>query len=459
MNIMKKLLSVLLVLAMLLSFAACDSSSKKNNNDDDDEEESKSEVKLNNDFEGKYEGEIAFIDYYCFTLNYPTADAKEYAEDVKDYTVTTTIDIKADTLDISFECSDKDIKGFVNDFYTAFAKSMFDEDEVESRLEEAEEQIQKEIASLKDVIDETENDVQYEFDGDDQLSLTFGDGILRLEIDFGSKKFTVEDFDAANMDLEKFAGMFKGVTFKKIANYEGGNKDNSSDAPSDVPSNNTSKDESKPESKPQSKPESKPESSDTPSILPPQESSNSGIDVPSTNDEIDGTYVGEIDLLDVYYALNGRNSIVYNAEPYMDATYSLEVVIEINNGVMSLDITEDNAIIDAFVQSFAYAFLKASVPNYTEEQLAAAVAQMAGDIASDQASMKILICALYFSNKNYTFDDSSELKVDVDGEITIFNVIIDATTGNFEIFSVYDEAYNNDEDLEAVFDSTVFVKQ
>jgi len=453
MNIMKKLLSVFVVLAMLLSFAACDSSKKK---DDDDEDESDEAAELNNDFEGTYEGEVDLVDVYCYALDYPKAEAEEYAADMDDYTATAILNIKDDTFDMSFECSNKDIKNFVNDFYTVVAESMFDEDEVESQLADAADHIEEEIEALEDYFSDSENDIEYEFDGESAFEFSLGGADFEFELDLGTKKFTVEDVECSASELDGFGEIFEDVTFKKVANYEGGKKDDDESKDESKPENKpgfapdeTSKDESKTESNPVI--DNNPESSFAPVPVPPVDTPDEGIT---------GTYAGVIYLLDAYYIMNEFEDDVYAAGEYMENIYYLDVTLTITDSTISLDIIEEPDTVDAFLDEFAYALLAYYYPDYTEEQIQAAIAAIADDIAGDKAALKTFIEEIYFYNCGCTYDEGSEvISVDVNGNTMNISIIIDDTTGDFEIYSVYDNNFENIEEFETLLYSTVFTKQ
>ncbi len=451
MNIMKKLLSVFVVLAMLLSFAACDSSKKKDD-DDEDEDESGEAVELNNDFEGTYEGEISLLDVYCFALEYPKAEAEDFAADMDDYTATATLNIKDDTFDMSFECSSKDIKKFVNDFYTAVAESMFDEDEVESQLADAADHIEDEIDALEEYFADSEDkDIDYTFDGESAFEFSMGGADFEFELDLGTKKFTVKNVESSASDYDDFCDIFEDVTFKKVANYEGGKKDDDDDKKDE------SKDENKPENKPgfapneTSKDESKNESTFVPVPVLPDETPAEGIT---------GTYAGVIYLLDAYYIMNEFEDDVYAADEYMEHIYYLDVTLTITDSTITFDIIEEPETVDAFLDEFAYALLAYYYPDYTEEQVQAAIAAIADDIAGDKAALKTFIEEIYFYNCGCTYDEGSEvISIDVYGNTMNISIIIDDTTGDFEIYSVYDDNFENIQEFETLLYSTVFTKQ
>ncbi len=179
-----KLLSVLLVFAMLLSFAACDS--KKKNRDDDDDEE-----KINNDFEGVYEGEIpTAIIWWYFGGN---DDFEDEYESVSKYKTTCIFDIKKETISISFKASEKNTKAF------AEALSGIIDESVESITEK-----------LTLGYNQIKNSV-YTYDGESKL--TINNTVFQLET--GKRKFTV-----TNVADNYLSQVYLGVTFKKVKNYE-----------------------------------------------------------------------------------------------------------------------------------------------------------------------------------------------------------------------------------------------
>ncbi len=464
MNAMKKLLSVFVVLAMLLSFAACDSSKKKNDDDDEDEDESEETVELNNDFEGKYEGKIDFVDFYCFALNYPTSDTEDFAEDMKDYSLTAIFDIKEDTLDISFDCKDKDIEEFVNDFYTAVAESMFEEDEIEDKMAEAEEQIESEIDSLKDMADETEDDIEYEFDGESELTLTLDGEDIEMEIDFGKKKFTVESAECTDSDFDLFANMFVDVTFKKVANYDDGKKDDDDESSKDE------SEESKNEEKPSNRPTDTPSFSETPdesqeesSVLVPDEPDEPVVpDVPTVPDAsvIVGTYTGEVNLLDLYYIMYEYDEDIYAADEYMDYYYVVDSTLTITQSTVSITISPDDETINAFIDALFYAACEMLVEKGESGGMDADAlfAANATTIAQDKVTFKSFVEEFYLINCSYTYDaEWEEMTVSVNGQDVLFSLFV--YSDYIEVYTISDDNGGNvAANLSTVFKGVEFNK-
>jgi len=239
----KRIISVFLILAMLLSFAACQTESDKNKDDDDDETES-----INNDFEGKYEGKVDLVKIMCLYLK-DEGEIDAVTEELSgEAFVKVIFDIRETTLDITFSGKSSEIMEYLPEFYDTYAYIHFDtEEEAESALEEInDEAIEHMRDRIKDTLEElTDENIVYELNDNDTIIAEFGNETIEFELDKGKKKFTVE-----YVDEEGYNRLLKGVKFTKIANLEEDNNeendnnddnsyDNSDDSYSDDNSDNS----------------------------------------------------------------------------------------------------------------------------------------------------------------------------------------------------------------------------
>ncbi len=440
MSIMKRLLSVLLILAMLLSFAACDD--KKKNNDDEDEDEDEEETaNVNNDFAGTYEGEIDLLNVYCVTFeNAADDDVLSYGEGLEGkYTATMVIALKDDTADMSFEFEEKDVEKFVEKFYRNMAEDMFeDEDELEEAMEDAEDAIQDDIDAMIEFLESTDEDLAYESDEESELIL----GDLELEIEAGKKKFTVVSVDDDDFDV-----MLKDVTFKKVKNFKDSNKkdDESEEDDKDNEDEDEDEDDKRPSNRP-SRPsidnnENKEESADDPIDEP--------VEIPDDVNFPAGRYTAEINLANVFSAMYDCDESVLEYAGYMSETITTEATIEVKGNTISLSFTGN-------VDSDSKTFVEGLYGALAEQQGLSA-SDFASDIEYDTEKLAAYLNDFYFTNATYTYDsDWESMVIDLGSVKVVFNFYV--YDDYFIIASITNESSEYLPVYQLIFDDVTFSK-
>ncbi len=229
----KRIISVFVILAMLLSFAACQTKSDKDKDDDEDETES-----INNDFEGKYEGEVDLVNVMVLYLN--NEDEIEAVIDElggKSF-IKAVFDIRETTLDITFSGKTSEIEKYLREFYDTYAYIHFDtEEKAESALEDIDDEaIERLIDRVKGTLEDLSSEnIVYELNENDTIIAEFPDETIEFELGKGKKKFTVE-----YSTVDFYNNLLKDVEFKKTANME--KSDNSLGSENSNTSNDTSND-------------------------------------------------------------------------------------------------------------------------------------------------------------------------------------------------------------------------
>ncbi len=414
MSIMKRLLSVLLILAMLLSFAACDD--KKKSSDDDEDEDEEKTANVNDDFAGTYEGEIDLLNVYCVTYESASDDdILSFGEGLEGkYTATMVLALKDDTADISFEFEEKDVEKFVEKFYRNMAEDMFeDEDELEEAMEEAEEAIQDDIDAMIEFLEETDEDIAYESDEESEIIL----GDLELEIEAGKKKFTV-----VSVDDDSFDTMLKDVTFKKVKNFKNSNKkdDESEEAGKDNEDEDEDEDEDESKDEDDKRPSNRPSIDHIPETSKDEseeESSDEPIETPDDQSFPTGTYTAQIDLANVFSAMYDCDESVLDIAAYMDEAITIEATFDIKSNTISFNFTGD---IDSQAKAFAEGLYTAWVSVTGED-----ISVYENDITEDTDKLIAYLKDFYFNNCSYSYDsDWESLTIDLGTVNVVYNLYV-----------------------------------